>query len=67
MALFVELDDHDVEQPPAGKPVWRREDQASARATMPVRSWNGRGEAHGRAVWENPNQNSMTEALGCYP
>ncbi len=59
MALLVELGDDD--EPPqnleGGKPIWH----GDGRATM------NREEAHEPAERENPNRNSMTAALGCYP
>ncbi len=60
MALFVELDDDDVEPPQnlqGGKPVWNGDGRAAG----------GREEAHEPAERENPNRNSTTAALGCYP
>jgi hypothetical protein len=78
MALFVDLDDDDVDATRGTyrgiKPVWNGNDQHTPAATNgshhePASAPDGhdREEAHESAVRENPNRNSMTEALGCYP
>lgn len=77
MAVFVDLDDDDVDplpQPGLFKPIWNgaatgpghhRSNAAAPSATE--KDKDHRKEAHEFAVRENLNQNSTTEALGCYP
>ena len=63
MAVFVDLDDDDVDPPPRPglfKPIWTGDIGTEDKDTS-------RKEAHEIAVRENLNQNSTTEALGCYP
>lgn len=75
MAVFVELDDDDVELPQqGGKPIWEgilpsRLAASSETGTDPSQDEGHDREAHDAAVAEHPdiNRNSMTEALGCYP
>ena len=79
MARFIELDDDEPPQDlPGAKPLWHGAGAgagAGAGETAPNRhgssgaTSNGtrREEAHELPVRENPNRNSMTEALGCYP
>ncbi|KAK4104656.1 hypothetical protein N658DRAFT_418362 [Parathielavia hyrcaniae] len=69
MAVFVDLGEED------GRPVWHG--PVDAVKPMPVtaaasnaigeQKQQRREEAQGRAVAENLNRNSMTQALGCYP
>ena len=81
MAVFVDLDEEDHEPPQDGKP-WNGPIDAvkpvpATTASLGLPGDGGtspsnaagkqRGEAHGPAVGESLNQNSMTQALGCYP
>jgi hypothetical protein len=81
MAVFVDLDEEDNEPPQDGQP-WNGPIDAVkpvpvARASLGLSGSGGastsnaagmqREEAHGPAVGESLNQNSMTQALGCYP
>lgn len=66
MALFVDLDD-EVEPPQqGGKPVWNGRVDAEEEEEQDDACDR---EAHESEVMyvPNPNRNSMTEALGCYP
>lgn len=82
MAVFVDLGEDDNECPQEGQPVWNSPIDAlkpvpvsAAGLSLPGDGgigpgnamWKEREEAHGLAARENPNQNSMTQALGCYP
>ena len=73
MAVFVDLDDDDVDPPPQPglfKPIWNGTLNGHNNATAPSvleKDKDDRKEAHEFAVRENLNQNSTTEALGCYP
>ncbi|KAK3359120.1 hypothetical protein B0T25DRAFT_532006 [Lasiosphaeria hispida] len=83
MAVFVDLEDEDIEALQDGKPPrWNVGiDAVKAAAVNEVAagginagpaggegaSGKQREEAHELAVRENPNRNSMTKALGCYP
>ena len=86
MAVFVDLEDEDIEAPQNGQPPrWTANGsdmddmvKAAAKAAVvaaPSTSEPNNGtykhreeEAQGPpAVRENPNRNSMTKALGCYP
>jgi hypothetical protein len=71
MAVFVDLEDDDVDPPQQnGKPKWAGGgDMSGARAT---KGHGGAGKAPEEAsshlaVGENPNRNFTTQALGCYP
>lgn len=62
MAVFVDLDDEDVEPPQNGQPPYRHIGSDAA----------GGGDTKSRAQHTeadrvNPNQNTMTRALGIYP
>ena len=60
MAVFFDLDDEDVELPHDGLPPFG---YAASDGSA-----SGAGSAQYQdAERENPNQNSMTRALGCYP
>jgi len=67
MALFVDLDDDDVEPPPhdlhGGKPIWKGDGGMIKESQNPSQQ-EAEQESAGR---ENPNRNSVTAALGCYP
>lgn len=68
MAVFVDLDD-ESDQPQDfqhGKPVWKPEpEDRQPRPPSPMlESESGAGPA---GMVANPNLNSVTEALGCYP
>ena len=72
MAVFVDLDDDDVDPPPQPglfKPIWNGDIGHNATTTTAATEDKdtSRKEAHEIAVRENLNQNSTTEALGCYP
>jgi hypothetical protein len=75
MAVFVELDDDDVELPQQGdKPIWEgllpsRLAPSNGTDTDPSQDEGQDREAHDAAVAEHPdiNRNPITEALGCYP
>jgi len=83
MAVFVDLEEEDVDPPldVQQTAAWNGGiDAIKSRTTAVDRNsgnivGNGdnkqevQGEeaAHGPAVRENPNRNSMTQALGCYP
>jgi hypothetical protein len=72
MAVFVELDDDDVELPQqGGKPIWEGmlPSRPNRTDTDPSQDEGHDREAHDAAVAEHPdiNRNFMTEALGCYP
>jgi len=82
MAVFVDLGEEDGEPPQDGKPQWHGIDAlkpvpaSAASLGVPgdgVTGIHGNAlvkqheEARGLAVEENHNQNSMTQALGCYP
>lgn len=86
MAVFVDLEDEDIEPPQNGQPPrWSADGndmvKAAAKAAVVAAPSTGVGsepnngaykhqeeEAQGPlAVRENPNRNSMTKALGCYP
>jgi hypothetical protein len=82
MAVFVDLGEDDNESTQEGQPTWNGPIDAlkpvpvsAAGLGLPGDGGIGAGnatwkeceEAHGRAARENPNQNSMTQALGCYP
>jgi len=82
MAVFVDLGEDDNESPQEGQPMWNGPIDALkpvpvSTAGLSFSSDGGIGtgnatkkegeEAHGLAPRENPNQNSMTQALGCYP
>lgn len=80
MAVFVDLGDEDNEPPQDGQPVWtgsidpvKPVPVAAASGSLPAADINTsdtgkrHGEAHGLAVRESLNNNSMTQALGCYP
>ncbi|KAK3326355.1 hypothetical protein B0H66DRAFT_550738 [Apodospora peruviana] len=91
MAVFVDLDDEDIDPPQDGQPPrWNGTTKAiddavkaAAKAAAAIRPnvvngmlpndvgsgiGSGSEEApNGLAVRENPNWNSMTQALGCYP
>ncbi|KAK0720787.1 hypothetical protein B0H67DRAFT_577323 [Lasiosphaeris hirsuta] len=81
MAVFVDLEDEDIEAPQDGKPPrWNVGiDAVKAAAVNEVAgggansgivgsaSGKQREEAHELVVRKNPNRNSMTKALGCYP
>lgn len=78
MALFVDLDDDDVEPPQhfaGGKVLWssgaapveqQGHVQPLAAGKTPATTANVE-EAREAVVTEAPNWNSMTDALGCYP
>lgn len=82
MAVFVELAEGDDNPPQDAPPTWRNRinhlrtvpsEEGSEDATGNGVA-NGaadtdrqRGEPQELAVRENPNQNRMTQALGCYP
>jgi len=64
MALFVDLDDDDVEPPqplPNGRPAWESADKPGA-LHKPERDGAG-----GDAGAEDPNRTVATAALGRYP
>ncbi|KAK1760542.1 hypothetical protein QBC47DRAFT_367434 [Echria macrotheca] len=68
MAVFVDLDEEEDEKRQNGQlPL----DAVKAAAVTEVVASKGTGkdreEAHGLAVRDDPNRNSMTQALGCYP
>lgn len=76
MALFVDLDDDEVEPPQhlaGGKVLW----PMTGSPTHPMASSTAKPdppdatapveEAREPVVTDRPNWNSMTEALGCYP
>ncbi|KAK3327451.1 hypothetical protein B0T19DRAFT_163585 [Cercophora scortea] len=83
MAVFVDLDDDDVEPPQDVQPRWTGETGIREAAAVKVATAHGmpisigaakhpqRNEeeaaAHKMAQRENPNWNAMTKALGCYP
>ncbi|ESA42673.1 hypothetical protein GE21DRAFT_8216 [Neurospora crassa] len=82
MAVFVDLEDEDVDpgqvQPShhglnlparngAGTGIVTDIGRAKTEGVGSVNTEKHREEAHEPAVRENPNQNSMTLALGCYP
>lgn len=75
MALFVDLDEDEPPQGVASKhPVWNGEGSrvgdGSIKKDHGTSTANGgarREEAHEPTPLENPNRNSMTVALGCYP
>jgi hypothetical protein len=82
MAVFVDLGEDDSESPQDNQPMWNGVVDAVKPVPIPAASlglpgdggvgagnvaWNTQEEAHGIAARENPNQNSMTQALGCYP
>ena len=82
MAVFVDLDEEDHEPPQDGKQPWNGPIDAVKPVPLTTASLglpgsggtstsNAEGkqreEAHGPAVGESLNQNSMTQALGCYP
>jgi hypothetical protein len=83
MAVFVDLGEEDNDPPQDGQPVWHGPVDAvkpvpvtAASSGFPVEDGAGSTsnaagkqpeEAHGLAVGENLNRNSMTQALGCYP
>lgn len=78
MVVFVDLDE-DGRDPPhleGGRLVWSGAPSQPAGvatdASQPPDAGTGQAvgeemEAHEPPVAEYPNQNSMTEALGCYP
>lgn len=74
MAVFVELDDDDVELPQqGGKPVWEgilpsRHGLLGSKETdsEAPREQEQNGKGHDAAV-EESNRSAMAEALGCYP
>lgn len=83
MAVFVDLGDEDQDPRQDGQPVWNGPvDPVKPMPPMPVAAacgsfpagginasdtGNQHEEAHGLAVRESLNNNSMTQALGCYP
>jgi hypothetical protein len=79
MAVFVDLEEDDIEPPQDGQPLWNggldavkvaavnANGGAASNASNGSSTGNQREEAHGLVVRENPNRNSMTQALGCYP
>ncbi|KAK3685840.1 hypothetical protein B0T22DRAFT_231943 [Podospora appendiculata] len=82
MAVFVDLDDDDVEPPQDVQPRWTG-DAGGLEAAVKVAAAHGipigvgsakhlqcneeDAAAHKMALRENPNWNAMTRALGCYP
>ncbi len=69
MAVFVDLEDEDVDSPQPLLDVAKVAAVNEATASIGNGSTTGkqREEAHELVVRENPNRNSMTRALGCYP
>ena len=74
MARFIELDDDETPPDlPGAKPRWHglgageAFTQYGTAISGAPSDGTGREEAHELPVRENPNRNSMTEALGCYP
>lgn len=82
MAVFVDLGDEDNAPPQDGQPPWtgRVDPEKPVPASAATRDGPGPATAnnadmmaktppgaHGLAVRDNPNRNSMTLALGCYP
>jgi hypothetical protein len=82
MAVFVDLGEDDNESPQDSQPMWNGPIDVVKPVPIPAASlglprdggidagnvaWKTHEEAHGLAARENPNQNSMTQALGCYP
>ena len=89
MAVFVDLEDEDIEPPQNGQPPrWNANGsdiddivKAAAKAAVVAAPSTASSSAHNDgtykdreeeaqgpfAVRENPNRNSMTKALGCYP
>jgi hypothetical protein len=68
MAVFVDLDEEENEPPQNGPSVWNGlVDPVKPMPAAAVATASAREEAHEPAATENPNRNSMTRALGCYP
>ncbi|KAK3944078.1 hypothetical protein QBC46DRAFT_375260 [Diplogelasinospora grovesii] len=73
MAVFIDLEDDEIEPPNDAQPSCCNGIDAikvsaiAANADEVIGMGEDREEAHELAVRENPNRNSMTEALGCYP
>jgi hypothetical protein len=82
MAVFVDLGDEDNDPPQDGQPVWTGPVDPVKPVPVPVAAASGSlpadgirpgdtGKQHeaapGLAVRESLNNNSMTQALGCYP
>lgn len=79
MAVFVDLGDEELEPPQEGQPLWKgpvdvvkplpasAASQAGPGPATTDNPGNQPEEPQGLAVRENPNQNTMTQALGCYP
>lgn len=89
MAVFVDLEDEDIEPPQNGQPPrWHGsgngiDDAVKAAAKAAAVAVSSSADHHGTrgngahsgseeegqrlVVRENPNRNSMTQALGCYP
>lgn len=67
MAIFVDLEEEDIEQL---QDSLRPLDAVIVAAVAEVATGNGTGkhreEAH-EPVRDDPNRNSLTRALGCYP
>ena len=65
MALFVDLEDDDVEPPqdlPNGRPAWENADKPGV--MHKTERDDGGKDTAGR---EDPNRTPATAALGCYP
>jgi hypothetical protein len=82
MAVFVDLGEEENDPQQDGRPLWPSRVDAVKPMLVTAAVAGGslpgadsdintpdkqREEAHGLAVRENLNRNSMTQALGCYP
>ena len=61
MAVFVDLDDEDVDPPHDGQPPYRSTGSEAAGGGAESRAQRADADRL------NPNQNTMTRALGIYP
>jgi len=68
MAVFVDLEEENIEQQQNGQPPL---DAVKAAAVAEAATSSGTGkhreEVHEPNIRDDPNRNSTTRALGCYP